>query len=317
MPTAPDPSAPAAPAPVVLSSLPDGGLPGADAVLWSGDAADLLRSLPRAPLFDLVLTSPPYNIGKPYEDRRPLDEYLAWQDGVIAEIVPRLAPGGSVCWQVGTHVDAGAVTPLDIEFHPMFRARGLRLRNRIVWHFGHGLHARRRFSGRHETVLWYTAGDDYVFDLDAVRVPAKYPGKKHFRGDKAGQYSGNPLGKNPSDVWDIPNVKARHMEKTGHPCQFPVGLAERLVLALTRPGGLVFDPFAGSGSAGVAALAHGRRFLGAEVAGEYVGIAERRLAEAMSGTARYRPHALPVFDHTLSKDSRRPAEWGARPAREC
>jgi len=120
--------------------------------------------------------------------------------------------------------------PLDIQFDPIFRKHGLSLRNRIIWHFGHGLHNKRRFSGRYEVILWYTKSDNYVFNLDDVRIPSKYPGKRHFKGPKTGQLSGNPKGKNPEDVWDIPNVKSNHVEKTEHPCQFPVGLVERLIL---------------------------------------------------------------------------------------
>ena len=78
------------------------------------------------------------------------------------------------------------------------------MRNRIVWHFGHGLHASRRFSGRYEVIMWFTKSDDYTFNLDAVRVPQKYPQKKHFKGPRRGELSGNPLGKNPGDVWEIP-----------------------------------------------------------------------------------------------------------------
>jgi len=80
-------------------------------------------------------------------------------------------------------------------------------------------------------------------------VPQKYPGKKYFKGEKQGQYSCNPLGKNPGDIWTIPNVKHNHVEKTIHPCQFPIELVERLVLALTKPGDLVVDPYIGVGSA--------------------------------------------------------------------
>ena len=135
-----------------------------------------------------------------------------------------------------------------------FKGFGLKLRNRIIWRFNHGLHCKKRFSGRYETILWFTKNDEYVFNLDPVRVPSKYPGKRHFKGPKRGQLSGNPLGKNPSDiwdvvqqdwedeVWDIPNVKANHPEKTEHPCQFPVELVQRCVLALTQPGGSRFRP---------------------------------------------------------------------------
>jgi adenine-specific DNA-methyltransferase len=200
---------------------------------------------------------------------------------------------------------------LDYIFHPIFQNLGLKLRNRIVWHFGHGLHQRRRFSGRYEVVLWYSKSDEYVFNLDAVRVPPKYPRKTAYRGPRAGKYSGHPAGKNPEDVWEvadsandlwlIPNVKGGHVEKTEHPCQFPVGLVERLILALTEPEATVFDPFTGTGSAGVAALLHGRRFLGCEIDEEYVEIARQRLERTLAGEERFRSHAIPIFDHKLSK----------------
>ncbi len=211
-------------------------------VIWQGDALQFLRNLPQKQLFRLALTSPPYNLGKSYEKRELLEKYLDNQAEIIAELVPRLRKGGSVCWQVGNYVENGEIIPLDIELHNIFKRHGLKLRNRIVWRFGHGHHNKRRFSGRYEVIMWYTSGDDYVFNLDAVRVPAKYPAKRHFRGERKGQYSSHPLGKNPEDVWDmdldvweIPNVKGNHVEKTEHPCQFPVGLAERLILALTNP----------------------------------------------------------------------------------
>ena len=206
-----------------------------DHAIFQGDAEQFLTSLPEEPLFDLVVTSPPYNIGKSYEKKDALETYMAWQKRIIDLIAPRLKPEGSLCWQVGNFVDNGQIVPLDIKFAPIFKGHGLQMRNRIIWHFGHGLHTRRRFSGRYEVILWYTKTDDYFFDLEAVRVPSKYPGKKHFKGPNKGPVSGNPLGKNPEDVWDIPNVKSNHVEKTGHPCQFPVGLIERLVLSMTRP----------------------------------------------------------------------------------
>ncbi|MEY9252342.1 adenine-specific DNA-methyltransferase [Bradyrhizobium ottawaense] len=287
-----------------------------DSIIWNGDASDVVRKLPEKPLFDLVITSPPYNIGKPYEKRLEIEEYRKWHEALITAIVERTKPTGSICWQVGNYVDNGAIFPLDYIFHPIFAKLGLKLRNRIVWHYGHGLHNARRFSGRYEVVLWYTRSDDYTFDLDAVRIPPKYPGKKAFRGPRAGQLSGNPLGKNPEDVWlvtdsahdlwSIPNVKAGHVEKTEHPCQFPVGLVERLVLALTKSKDTVFDPFAGTGSAGVASLLHNRRFLGCELDSDYAKLAYSRLIKTSDGEERFRSHAKPVFDHRLSPLSRLP-----------
>src|SRR4029077_5249295 len=218
-----------------------------------------------------------YNLGKAYERRRPLAVYLAEQAAVIAECVRILAPSGSIAWQVGNHVEGGEVFPLDVLLHPIFKRHGLALRNRIVWHFEHGLHCARRFSGRHETILWFPRAP-YVFHLDPVRVPRTYPGKRHFKGPRAGQPSCHPLGKNPGDVWLIPNVKHNHVEKTINPCQFPVELVERLVLALTEPDDLVVDPYLGVGSTAVAALRHGRRAAGADIVPDYLRIAEERVA---------------------------------------
>lgn len=281
------------------------------AVLYTGAAESLLLALPREMKFDLIVTSPPYNIGKPYEQRTEIAEYKVRQSKLIRRLVGRLKPTGSLCWQVGSYVQNGGATkgrvfPLDFLFHDLFDRQRLQLRNRIIWHFGHGLHCKHRFSGRYETVLWYTKSDDYTFNLDAVRVASKYPGKMSYKGPNKGNLSGNPIGKNPEDVWDgddvwnIPNVKGNHREKTAHPCQFPVGLVERLILALSNRGDLVFDPYAGVASTGVAAALHGRRFLGSEISRKFVSIGRDRINDALAGTAKYRPHQLPIFDHRKS-----------------
>jgi adenine-specific DNA-methyltransferase len=267
--------------------------------VFTGDCLKLLKRIPTGAA-RLVLTSPPYNVGKSYELTQTLPEYLQGQREVIAECVRITAEGGSICWQVGHHVNGrGQVIPLDIILHPLFAdheaTAEIRLRNRIVWHFEHGLHCKRRFSGRHETVLWYTKGDNYVFNLDAVRVPQKYPGKRAYKGPNRGTYSGNPLGKNPSDVWIFPNVKANHTEKTAHPCQFPIELAERFIRALTNEHELVVDPFLGSGTTAVAAVLLNRRAAGAEVVDSYVEIARARIRLARRGTIPRRPLSKPVY----------------------
>src|ERR1700728_5053621 len=209
---------------------------------------DFMRRLESASV-KLIVTSPPYNIGKSYERKESLENYIKAQTQVISECVRLLHPRGSICWQVGNHVQNGEVFPLDILLYPIFAKHGLKLRNRIIWHFEHGLHCSKRLSGRHESILWFTKENDYTFNLDSIRVPSKYPGKKYFKGPKIGQLSGNPLGKNPGDVWVFPNVKNNHVEKTIHPCQFPVELVERLVLSLTDQGDRVLDPYMGVGSA--------------------------------------------------------------------
>lgn len=248
----------------------------------------------------LIVTSPPYNVGKTYEKRKSLESYLQDQDITIGECVRLLHPQGSICWQVGNHVDKdGEIFPLDILLYPIFKKYGLVLRNRIIWHFEHGLHCTKRLSGRYETILWFTKGDDYTFILDAIRVPSKYPNKRYFKGPRIGELSGNPLGKNPGDVWIIPNVKANHVEKTAHPCQFPVELVERLVLSLTDMRDIVFDPYMGVGSAVIAALKHGRSGYGCDIQPQYVEIAQQRVQQLRDGTLKTRPIGKPIYDPTL------------------
>jgi len=245
---------------------------------------------------NLIVTSPPYNIGKEYEKRTSNEIYIEQQAATIAEAVRLLSPSGSICWQVGNGIDDGEIFPLDIQLYPIFKNHDLKLRNRIVWTFGHGLHCQKRLSGRHETILWFTKSDDYTFNLDPIRVPSKYPDKKHFKGPNKGKISGNPLGKNPSDVWDIPNVKSNHVEKLDHPCQFPVGLVERLVLSLTNKGDSVLDPYLGVGSTAIAAIKNGRHAYGCDVVQEYIDIAEERVEGYRNGEQRVRPMNKPIYE---------------------
>jgi len=266
-----------------------------DSNVGCSDNLQFMRGL-QSRSMQLIVTSPPYNIGKAYESKGTLDAYIGAQAKVIAECVRLLHPRGSICWQVGNHVQNGEIFPLDTMLYPIFKEHGLKLRNRVIWHFEHGLHCSKRLSGRYETILWFTKGDDYIFNLDPVRVPSKYPGKKHFKGPRAGQLSGNPLGKNPGDVWVFPNVKNNHVEKTIHPCQFPVELVERLVLSLTEKGGCVFDPYMGVGTAVVAAVMHGRVGHGCDIVQKYVDIAQQRLRALEAGTLKTRPMNKPVYD---------------------
>jgi DNA modification methylase len=313
----------------LMSSLFDSSIevadsfhPSARAVILAGDAARRLREV-ASETVSLIITSPPYNIGKAYESQTTLEEYFATIEPTIDELIRVLAPNGSLCWQVGNYVDKGEVYPLDILYYPFFKKKGLKLRNRIVWTFDHGLHASKRLSGRYETMLWFTKSDEYVFNLDPIRVPSKYPGKRNYKpGENYGKPSGNPLGKNPSDIWrivvsdwesllwDIPNVKANHPEKTLHPCQFPIELVERCVLALTDEGDFVLDPYSGVGSAALAALKNGRRSIACEKEDDYIRIARERIEALSNGTLPYRTLGKPIFKPTgREKVSQRPEEW--------
>jgi adenine-specific DNA-methyltransferase len=280
-------------------------------VVYPGDCLGLLRRIPDESM-QLIVTSPPYNIGKEYEKKLELNAYLHQQKEVIRECVRVLSPRGSICWQVGNYVDNGAIIPLDTVLYPIFTELGLTMRNRIIWHFQHGLHCSKRFSGRYETIIWFTKSKDYVFNLDPVRVPQKYPGKKYFKGPKAGRYSCNPLGKNPGDLWVIPNVKSNHIEKTEHPCQFPVELIERLVLSMTSEGDWVLDPFLGTGTSIIAAIRHYRRGVGAETFPNYVSIAHERIQQEMDGTLRTRPMHKPVYDPEEAGNKLAVAPWSKK-----
>jgi DNA modification methylase len=292
-----------------------------DIVLNCGDTLEFLQSLPEG-IAKLIVTSPPYNLGKEYENRTEIDHYLDFQDQVIEQLVRVLRSDGSICWQVGNFVEDFEVFPLDILYYNRFKRHGLKLRNRIIWRFNHGLHASKRFSGRYETILWFTKSDDFTFNLDSVRIPSKYPGKRHFKGPNRGLPSGNPLGKNPSDVWefiakewdeelwDIPNVKANHPEKTEHPCQYPIELVERCVLALTNQGDWVLDPYCGVGSAIIAALRHNRKSMGVDKELEYIALARQRIEDFYTGKLKIRPLGKPVFEPTgRERISQIPPEW--------
>lgn len=290
-----------------------------------GDAREVIQGMAKESIH-LVVTLPPYNLGKEYEVCRPLEEYIKGFRGFIENLYRIVHPLGSVCWQVGNYVKGGEVFPLDILFYPYFREAGFHLRNRIVWHFGHGLHAKRRFSGRYEVILWFTKGDRYTFNLDAVRVPSKYPGERHYKGPHKGKPSGNPLGKNPSDFWELglireewesgifnfPNVKANHPEKTEHPCQFPIELAERCVLALTNEGDAVCDPFMGVGTTVLAAVMHQRVGVGIDREQKYVEIARERIEQLCADKLPYRPLGKPIYQPSgREKVARVPEEWAS------
>jgi len=254
--------------------------------IFRGDCLDLLRAIPDSSV-DLIVSSPPYNLGKEYEAKRALEIYINEQSSVLKECVRVLKSTGSIFWQIGAFSDEGALIPLDIRFFPILENLGLTPKNRIIWTRQHGLHATRKFSCRHETILWFVKSDNYQFNLDEIRVPQKYQNKKHYRGDRKGQLSCNPDGKNPGDIWMFRNVKHNHEEQTIHPCQFPEDMIARIILCTTEPGDVVLDPYMGTGTVAVVARDHGRQFIGAEFEERYHQVALRRLSGEPDANGRF------------------------------
>jgi DNA modification methylase len=301
--------------------------PSKEGSIITGDALTALDQV-KDKSVQLVVTSPPYNIGKEYEkdSQMNLSQYVEWLTPIINKLCSKIDDEGSICWQIGNYVKNGEVFPLDYYFYDIFIKNGLKLRNRIVWRYNFGLNATKRLSGRYETILWFTKTDSYRFNIDPIRIPQLYPGKRHSKqkGEKAGLPSGNPKGKNPSDfwefssetffreelVWPIPNVKSSHAEKTIHPCQFPSELAERCILAFTNSGDSVLDPFVGAGTTVIAATIHGRKSLGIDKSREYSAIARSRLDELKKGTLKTRPIGTLIRQpNSKEKVSKIPEEW--------
>lgn len=261
---------------VIIDSLgkPDIHRPGV--MIYQRDCLEALRLLPPA-LIDLAVTSPPYNIGKEYENKTDVDAYVAWCAQWIAEIHRVCKAHGAFWLNVGylSLPDRGKCLPIPYllwDKVPFF------LIQEVVWHYGAGVASRKNFSPRNEKFLWYVKESErYTFNLDDVRDPnVKYPHQK-----KNGKLKCNPLGKNPTDVWEFAKITSgtdrASAERTAHPAQFPVAVIERIVRACSNLGDLVVDPFMGSGTTAEVALATGRMVLGFELESRYLEIAERRV----------------------------------------
>ena len=240
------------------------------------DCLKFLKKLPNNSI-DLIVSSPPYNLGKEYEKRVALKKYLNSQKKVLTECSRVLKNTGSIFWQVGAYSENGILIPLDIPFFNILEDLNMQPRNRIIWARQHGLHARNKFSCRHETILWFTKSDKYKFFLDQIRVPQKYQNKKSYSGDNKGKLSSNPDGKNPGDLWVFRNVKHNHEEQTIHPCQFPEDLIARIILSTTKKNDIVFDPYMGTGTVAVVAKEFDRTYLGTEIEKKYLETAKLRI----------------------------------------
>jgi len=247
-------------------------------MIFCVDTLDAQNLLP-SEMFDLVITSPPYNIGKEYESVLPVEDYVKWTDRWITDTCRLLNDHGSLLLNLGyISVEAkGRAIPLP---YLLWDKVPLYLNQEIVWNYSAGVACKNYLSPRNEKILWYVKDkENYIFNLDAIRDPnVKYPHSKRH-----GKLRVNTLGKNPSDVWEIAKVTTgagrSPAERTAHPCQFPTDLIDRLVLGFSRKGDIVFDPFVGSGTTIESCIKHGRYCVGFEVRKDYCDIAVSRLKE--------------------------------------
>ncbi|NUQ64677.1 MAG: site-specific DNA-methyltransferase [Pirellulales bacterium] len=249
---------------------------GEDYVIYCSDCLDLLEAV-REEVFALTVTSPPYNIGKEYEDPLPLEDYLSWCQRWMAQIYRITLPAGAFWLNVGYIPIPGKARALPLPYL-LWNRSPFHLIQEVVWNYGAGVASRKSLSPRNEKLLWYVKDPaNYTFNLDAIRDPdVKYPHQK-----KNGRLRCNTIGKNPSDVWQIAKVTSGQdrasPERTPHPAQFPLDLVDRIILGFSNPGDLVLDPFIGSGTVALSCLAHDRKVIGIEINPDYCRIAEQRI----------------------------------------
>ena len=250
------------------------------------DALQGLSRLPDASI-DLILADPPYNLGKDYgneSDKQGAQDYLCWTEQWIDAALPKLKPNGSLyiflTWRFSP------------EIFVMLKQRMIML-NEIIWDrrvpsMGGST---RSYSSVHDTIGFFAKEKGHYFDLDAIRIPKDAETKKarsrsKFVGAKCLQ-----IRYNPKDVWSVSRLHREHPERADHPTQKPLEIIERMVKASCPPGGIVLDPFMGTGTTAVAAQRCGRQFIGFELNPVYCEIIADRLAapEAQLTTQNNQP----------------------------
>jgi adenine-specific DNA-methyltransferase len=261
-------------------------------ILYQGDAEKLLKEIRFNQIninINLTVTSPPYNLGKEYEKSRAIDEYIEWCSRWMSQIYNLTQSNGAFWLNVGylEVPNKGLCVPIP---YLLWDKSPFYLLQEVIWKYGAGVSTKHRLSPRNEKWLFYVKDPEkYTFNLDSIRDPnVKYPNQK-----KNGKYRCNPLGKNPSDVWEFPKVttgtKRSSKERTAHPAQFPLGIVERVINASSNQLELVLDPFAGSGSTGIAAIGLGRIFLGFEIRRDYCDIAVKRFEDFIEESSEFCP----------------------------
>jgi adenine-specific DNA-methyltransferase len=247
-------------------------------IIYNMDCMEGLNLLNKSNIkIDSTITSPPYNIGKEYEDIMSTDSYVNWISEVTSIIYDVTSSKGNLLLNVGylSVPNKGKAVPIT---YLLWDKVQFYLNQEIVWNYGAGVAAKNYLSPRNEKILWYVKDKDrYTFNLDAIRDPnVKYPNQK-----KNGKLRCNTLGKNPSDVWQIAKVTSGKnrsaLERTNHPAQFPTDLINRLVMGFTNENDMILDPFIGSGTTAEVCMSKKRYCIGFEIRRDYCEIIKNRL----------------------------------------
>ena len=246
-------------------------------ILYHADNAVIMNKLENSDFkVNLTVTSPPYNIGKEYENNLSVENYIAWSKSWIQSVYNITKDNGSFWLNIGYLKVNGKGKAIPITYL-LWDKIDFYLMQEIVWNYGAGVTAKKFFAPRNEKFLFYIKNEaDYIFNLDEVRDKnVKYPNQK-----KNGKLRCNPLGKNPTDVWKFPKVtsgeKRSSKERTSHPAQYPLGIIDRVVKVSSNLMDVVFDPFSGSGTTGIAAHGNYRIYIGVEISKDYCDLSIRR-----------------------------------------
>jgi len=235
-------------------------------ILYNADNSDILKKLLHNNFkVDLTVTSPPYNIGKEYEKNMDTRAYIKWCEEWISRVYNITKDDGAFWLNVGylNVKNIGKAIPIS---YLLWDKTDFFLMQEIVWRYGAGVSAKKFFAPRNEKFLFYIKNENrYVFNLDEVRdTNVKYPNQK-----KNGKLRCNPLGKNPTDVWDFPKVTSgknrSSKERTSHPAQYPLSVIDRIIKVSSNKNDIVLDPFSGSGTTGIASHGNYRIYIGIEI----------------------------------------------------
>jgi site-specific DNA-methyltransferase (adenine-specific) len=271
------------PADLAGATAPHRAWVGGGGALWMADVKDLLGALPDGSV-DLVVTDPPYAIGKAdWDEFASTEAYVEWCDGWLAEVARVLAPHGSA------YVCGFSEILADVKARSARRFAGCRW---LVWYYKNKANLGRDWGRSHESILHLRASRVARIDVDAVRVPynahtTRYPDRVQAINSQYGGASAkrdtwtpNPLGAKPRDVLEVPVLCNGMAEKTEHTTQKPEALIEKLVRASSAPGQLVVDPFVGSGTTAVVCSRLGRRWIAGDLDARFVGLTRDRVRDA-------------------------------------